>query len=456
LGRNVSERSEIVCRPLFERREYPRVDDSFAFVIMPFGDELLEDIYRQYVKPSVEAVGLGCIRGDDIFGTESIMEDVWESICRCSVVIGEFTGRNPNVLYEAGVTHTIGKPLVGITQSMDDIPFDFRHIRVLSYANSPSGYRSLAEKLALTLRGLRLGGGKITPSPIPEPDIQVSQLETSIHQQHAQTERLYLTIEQRHIEQTLYYHRRLAESGITASERPLKLEMCPVPATTVAVDQWNTETGMVVEGPRVSVESFSMARYPATNSEYLQFTEETGHVPPEHWQGDRMPDSIAEHPVIGVSWADVQLFCEWATHKIGASVRLPTEAEWLTAAGYGLHRQRYPWGPTWESNACTSGDNGRLDRTPVTAHDGVGTSPFGCEDMLGNVWEWTDTFYSDRMGVPWRAVRGGAGYTALREPGSTARLAAFPGHFLFVSDLGFRVVIDDNSPGDEPNGRADT
>ena len=136
---------EIICSPEFVKRQFSTTEDPFCFVIMPFEVPLLQEIYEQHVKGVVEETGLSCIRGDDIYGINSVMEDVWTSLCRCRIVLGEFTGRNPNVLYEAGIAHTLGKPLVMITQDLSDIPFDFKHIRVIEYRNSPSGYDVLVK-----------------------------------------------------------------------------------------------------------------------------------------------------------------------------------------------------------------------------------------------------------------------------------------------------------------------
>ena len=87
-------------------------------------DEILEQIFRDIVKPTITESGYDCIRGDDIFSVNSVIEDIWSAICSARFLVGEFTGRNPNVLYEAGLAHTLGKPLICLTQRTDDIPFD--------------------------------------------------------------------------------------------------------------------------------------------------------------------------------------------------------------------------------------------------------------------------------------------------------------------------------------------
>ena len=83
-------------------------------------------IYEEVFKPAIEAAGLSCVRADEIYGSKRIMQDVWDSIRAARVVLAELSGRNPNVLYELGLSHAIGKPVIIITSSMDDVPFDLR------------------------------------------------------------------------------------------------------------------------------------------------------------------------------------------------------------------------------------------------------------------------------------------------------------------------------------------
>jgi len=95
-----------------------------------------------------------CVRSDDIFSNREIIEDVWEYINRSRIVIAEVTGKNPNVYYELGITHTVGKDVILLTQSMDDVPFDVRHLRVIVYEYTPRGAKELEVKLAQTIKTL--------------------------------------------------------------------------------------------------------------------------------------------------------------------------------------------------------------------------------------------------------------------------------------------------------------
>jgi hypothetical protein len=128
-------------------------ENPVAFMVMPFGPEDLQVVYDDFVKPVVELkCGLKCVRGDDMFGSDVIMEDVLAAIRKAKVVIADLTGQNPNVFYEVGIAHASGTPVLLITQSLDDVPFDLRHRRVLPYDYTPHGCKRLEIQLEEHLR----------------------------------------------------------------------------------------------------------------------------------------------------------------------------------------------------------------------------------------------------------------------------------------------------------------
>jgi hypothetical protein len=437
----VTENSEIVCRPQFVRRDFPGGDERFCFMIMPFHVPLLEEVYRNYVKPTIEATGIECIRGDDVFSTNSIIEDIWSSLCKATFVVGDFTGRNPNVLYEAGIAHTLGKSLIGLTQDIEDIPFDFRHRRVITYRNSPSGYLELQSKLRSTVVQLLQSREKEqTPRPVENQEAAIRELLGALREERERSAQMYLMIERRHLEQIGHFHEVLKPVASAVSE-DAKPAFCHVDSVLVSVDGWDDESHARTSGDQESVADFEIGTYPVTNRQYYEFTRSTGHYPPEHWHGPAPARALADAPVVGVSWTDVTMYCAWLGELSGRDVRLPTEAEWLAAAGCARDRQLYPWGDDWRDAACNSSELNVRGVTSVHRFDSF-VSPCGCVDMLGNVWEWTSSEYATGAGFPWRAVRGGANYTQLKGIGVLARLVAYPGHFLFVRDLGFRVVRD--------------
>lgn len=118
-----------------------------CFIVMPFGRHELEELYKEFLLPALEECDLECRRGDDIFGSNAIMEDVRASIASADLVIADLTGQNPNVFYEVGIAHTLDKPVLLLSNSMEDVPFDLRHRRVLPYEYTPIGCKRLVSKL---------------------------------------------------------------------------------------------------------------------------------------------------------------------------------------------------------------------------------------------------------------------------------------------------------------------
>ena len=85
------------------------------------------------------------------------MQDVVSLIDRSRVVICDCTGRNPNVFYEIGIAHTLGREVILITQSQEDIPFDLRHLRYVPYLNNREGRKELQRRVEARLANL-VGG----------------------------------------------------------------------------------------------------------------------------------------------------------------------------------------------------------------------------------------------------------------------------------------------------------
>ena len=77
----------------------------------------------------------------------AIIQDVVALIDRSRIVVCDCSGRNPNVFYEAGIAHTLGREVILITQSEHDIPFDLRHLRYIRYLNNAEGRALLAQAL---------------------------------------------------------------------------------------------------------------------------------------------------------------------------------------------------------------------------------------------------------------------------------------------------------------------
>jgi len=145
--------NELGIKPRFKTLNF-RLREDHCFHLSPFG-EPFDTVYRDHLQSAASAAEFSIERADEIFGTEPIIEDIWRSINSAAVVTADVTGRNPNVMYEIGMAHTVGRPVIIITQNMSDVPFDLRHYRCLIYEYTPRGCASLEEKLAGTLRFLK-------------------------------------------------------------------------------------------------------------------------------------------------------------------------------------------------------------------------------------------------------------------------------------------------------------
>lgn len=126
------------------------IDSTLCFMLMPF-IENLNAIYEDVVKEVIGTFDLRCLRADDFFDNRPIMDDIWQSIEKARVVISDLTGRNPNVFYETGIAHAMGKEVILLTQDLTDVPFDLRHLRCIVYSDSVRGIPKLKMDLQNTL-----------------------------------------------------------------------------------------------------------------------------------------------------------------------------------------------------------------------------------------------------------------------------------------------------------------
>ncbi|MCC7421730.1 MAG: hypothetical protein IT428_15725 [Planctomycetaceae bacterium] len=124
----------------------------YAFVLMPFRNDL-QAVFSEHVTPVCRRCDLDVFRGDDFFSSNQIMNEVWNAIYYSSLIIADCTGKNANVFYELGIAHTLGKPALLLSQSLDDVPFDLRHWRCLIYDSSVSGLERLDTELAAAIEG---------------------------------------------------------------------------------------------------------------------------------------------------------------------------------------------------------------------------------------------------------------------------------------------------------------
>lgn len=148
---------------------------------------------------------------------------------------------------------------------------------------------------------------------------------------------------------------------------------------------------------RVDVTDFAIAETEVTNAQYAEFIKAADHKAPNSWNDGNFLPGTEDEPVVGVSWADADDYCEWLSKELGATARLPSEAEWERAAR-GDTDNKYPWGGDWNDDAASSLETkGKLRAVKSFP---AGRSPFGVYEMVGNVWEWTSDPAIDQFGKP--------------------------------------------------------
>jgi formylglycine-generating enzyme required for sulfatase activity len=205
----------------------------------------------------------------------------------------------------------------------------------------------------------------------------------------------------------------------------------------------------------VTLSRFYLSRCLITNAEYEQF--DRGH------KCKRASGAGDRHPVVYVSYLEAMKFCQWLSTRERKKYRLPTEAEWEYAAK-GNDRRKYPWGDydgrgdlanfadrntvfAWSDRDI---DDGYPESSPVGAFP-LGASPFGNEDMAGNVWEWCLDYYEPYRGAPRvnprgpttgakRVHRGGSWKSRFSSLRTTVRGSNAPN--FSCNDLGFRIVCE--------------
>jgi gamma-glutamyl hercynylcysteine S-oxide synthase len=200
---------------------------------------------------------------------------------------------------------------------------------------------------------------------------------------------------------------------------------------------------------KLHIPAFWIDTFPVTNDQFKAFLDATKYHPiDDHnflkdWRDNNYPSGWANKPVTWVSLEDARAYATWA------GKRLPHEWEWQYAA-QGLDGRLYPWGSDWKSDNVPTVDKGRTMLPPadVSAHLG-GASPFGVQDLVGNVWQWTDEYTDEHTRAA--ILRGGSHY----EPQGSrwyfpqAYKLSQHGKYLLMAPsldrsgaIGFRCVLD--------------
>jgi len=142
---------------------------------------------------------------------------------------------------------------------------------------------------------------------------------------------------------------------------------------------------------------FSIDRFPVTIREYARYLDAIGRRIPANWEDGKPPLDRMDHPVTGVSFFDAAAYAAWRRRA------LPTEEQWEKAAR-GTDGRIYPWGNRFNLRNLNSRASKRRSTSPVRCYP-QGASPFGVMDLVGNVWEWTVSWFD--LDADLKVLKGG-------------------------------------------------
>jgi iron(II)-dependent oxidoreductase len=201
-----------------------------------------------------------------------------------------------------------------------------------------------------------------------------------------------------------------------------KGKMINIPAGSFLMGNNGYEYGFEDDGEHpqhwVTLSAYSIGKYEVTRGEYRQFMNAGGYTNSAYWSTDGWSWKVSSnrteprywaarqnwyesppqpftqtdnHPVVGMTYYEAEAFCNWA------GGHLPTEAQWEKAARWDGHPRVYPWGDNWDQEKCNNWDDSlypRYQTAPVGSYP-AGASPYGCQDMAGNVYEWCKDWYDN-------------------------------------------------------------
>ncbi len=181
--------------------------------------------------------------------------------------------------------------------------------------------------------------------------------------------------------------------------------------------------------------AFWIDKYEVTNSQFLDFCIKEGYTGEGAAQGQdwRMfftPDK-AMCPVVYITWADADAYCK----SLGK--RLPTEEEWEKAAR-GTDGRRYPWGNEFQSRLTNTYETGPRKLVAIGQYEDI--SPYGVHDMLGNVQEWTASWYRTYKGNPQKIENSGESFRVVR--GLSYSIYGSKGHIALRSNFAPSALFD--------------
>lgn len=151
---------------VFHEREFQEKEKQ-VFVVMPFGKKKWFDkekndvigydfdrVHTDIIKKAIEVVGLNALRADDIYAPHSFMQKIWQDINKSCLVIVDLTSENPNVFYELGIAHTLGKPVVLLAKEERYIPTDLKGAGCVIYEDETKSDEVVIKELSKAIKDL--------------------------------------------------------------------------------------------------------------------------------------------------------------------------------------------------------------------------------------------------------------------------------------------------------------
>jgi len=133
---------------VFAAHKYEQPKEAFAFVVMKFDDQELEDAYELAIEPAINAAGLKTVRVDKVSIEGTITDEIVRLIKMCSLVVADLTGERPNCYYEVGFAHALGRPMILSIKKGEKIHFDLVTRQFLIWNN----IRELKNELELRIK----------------------------------------------------------------------------------------------------------------------------------------------------------------------------------------------------------------------------------------------------------------------------------------------------------------
>ena len=201
---------------------------------------------------------------------------------------------------------------------------------------------------------------------------------------------------------------------------------------------------------RTCLAAFYVGKHPVTNIDYKKYMDDVGRT-------FEIPEGKEYHPVVDVPWFSAVEYATWA------GMRLLSEEEWEKAASWnpsdGGRKYKYAWGNEFDKSKCNTEESEIEDTTPVGHYSPEGDSPYGCADMVGNVWEWTASRRENRTpqtagsaedlsSVRSAVLRGGAFTSTSSFCRSASRYEEYP--YTQDKDKGFRMGLSVPSSSSTP------